>query len=877
MAKSALRCAGKYVRGSGVEDAFIETQIFGPKTLESVLAGGHYYRSFCGLMMLNEAIDRLKLEGFWSKHSSEQFQGALTKLSDLKIAVSCKQTVLSRETMKKLLGDSEVKNLIDAVKCFDEKCASESEQCKFWYNFQHIMNVIKDLIRADRDGDFLLSIKSIQSLCPIFLGCDAIHYLRYGSFYVETLKSLQHEHPDLYSSFLKGDFVVKTSRGRFNAVAVDMKLEQTIQRSAKSVGGIIGRSKAVDYVTEWSIIYHDVLGITNMFRDLTGADTGGNTETFPHHQLRQSKISEININVSKLEEFIRSRGNPYLCQEADRNLKNFVTQIEAEEEIVQAHCSFPENAEEQYEEFRRAIFVDKTRLLSDKIAKFRLKPINFIASENSNTLSKKDIKKDEKMTRRAIKTLLIAKEKTNDLELVLKHDITTYNCLFDGSEMTKTNKSQLISELKAYLIPEDYTFDSYLHHVFVVVDFMSYFRSQMITAYGPDDTFGSIMTPILVKALRKYPGVTVHFIFDSYAKISLKGIERERRANQGVIHLSKIESNTPIPQQINKFWSSDSNKVLLQKFAKDVLLDLAKTLSVTVVTSGVCDDLPTSATIYSCDEDSYSFIPELQFNYEEADWRIIPHLQWNSSCFPSVKSSLVVSNDSDVLVLLVHYFEELNQNGLEQLWLEIGTGSNKVLLPVHILCQKLGKDQCRNLLKVHLGTGCDYLSKLGTKKSALAVQPANYLDTFGVSDSLDEYQLGQAEKFLVKVYGKNSLGTETTFDELRLKIWKRTGSVYDLPCTSHSIRFGHIPRWWFLYKKMSSFLTPGRYDYLHPDDYGWEVSNDELIPRKFLNLLPDELVSICNCTTGCTNNRCRCLKNGFPCTNFCMCCNCENV
>ena len=51
MTKSALKCAGKHIRGSGAEDAFIETQIFGPKTLESVLNDGHYYRSFCGLSM----------------------------------------------------------------------------------------------------------------------------------------------------------------------------------------------------------------------------------------------------------------------------------------------------------------------------------------------------------------------------------------------------------------------------------------------------------------------------------------------------------------------------------------------------------------------------------------------------------------------------------------------------------------------------------------------------------------------------------------------------------------------------------------------------------------------------------------------------------
>ena len=164
---------------------------------------------------------------------------------------------------------------------------------------------------------------------------------------------------------MKGDFVIKTSKGPFNAVAVDMKLEQTIQRSAKSVGGIIGRSKAVDYVTEWSIIYHDVLGITNWFRELTGADTGGNTETRLHHEMKKSKIDEVSTSVSMLAEFIRIRGNPFQCQQGDEKLKNFVTQIEAEKEVAKAHCSSLSDTQKEYAEFRKATYIDKTRLMSD--------------------------------------------------------------------------------------------------------------------------------------------------------------------------------------------------------------------------------------------------------------------------------------------------------------------------------------------------------------------------------------------------------------------------------------------------------------------------------------------------------------------------------
>lgn len=186
------------------------------------------------------------MEAFWAKHSQEIFSSALNKISKLKSSVSKKKSLSSQKLLKELPADEDVKSLHAAIRLFDETCASQSEQCQFWKNFRHIIEVIKNLVRADRDGDFLLSVKSIQQLCPIFLGADAIHYLRYASFFLKTLKSLKRDNPDLYSAFLRGDFVIKTSTGHFNAVAVHMKLKQTIQISAKSVGGIIGRSKAVD-------------------------------------------------------------------------------------------------------------------------------------------------------------------------------------------------------------------------------------------------------------------------------------------------------------------------------------------------------------------------------------------------------------------------------------------------------------------------------------------------------------------------------------------------------------------------------------------------------------------------------------------------------
>ena len=70
-------------------------------------------------------------------------------------------------------------------------------------------------------------------------------------------------------------------------------------------------------MNEWTLIYHELLDITNIYRHITSADKGGNTETVPHHQLQKSKILEINEYVEILTSSIRAHGNFYSCNDND--------------------------------------------------------------------------------------------------------------------------------------------------------------------------------------------------------------------------------------------------------------------------------------------------------------------------------------------------------------------------------------------------------------------------------------------------------------------------------------------------------------------------------------------------------------------------------
>ena len=69
---------------------------------------------------------------------------------------------------------------------------------------------------------------------------------------MKHFKSLPQTHPYLYEKFSCGNFVVKTSKGGYNGVAADMKLEQRIKRLGKSTHGIIGQTHLLQYVTDIS-------------------------------------------------------------------------------------------------------------------------------------------------------------------------------------------------------------------------------------------------------------------------------------------------------------------------------------------------------------------------------------------------------------------------------------------------------------------------------------------------------------------------------------------------------------------------------------------------------------------------------------------------
>ena len=215
-----------------------------------------------------------------------------------------------------------------------------------------------------------------------------------------------------------------------------------------------------------------------------------------------------------------------------------------------------------------------------------------------------------------------------------------------------------------------------------------------------------------------------HIVFDSYIEGSLKGLERKSRTKSGAIHLARKNENTPVLEQMKQFWNSERNKIIIQNFSIKYLAKLAMETGVNITFSGVIDnDTCTAGNYVDGQSKTSTRIPELALNLEEADMRIIPHIVWHLQRFKDSSEIIVESNDTDVVILLLFYIENFKQYGLEKLWIHFGKQKTKSYIPLHEIYEKFGADYCRSLLKCHIGTGCDYLSKVGTKKSAINAEP----------------------------------------------------------------------------------------------------------------------------------------------------------
>ena len=184
---------------------------------------------------------------------------------------------------------------------------------------------------------------------------------------------------------------------------------------------------------------------------------------------------------------------------------------------------------------------------------------------------------------------------------------------------------------------------------------------------------------------------------------------------------------------------------------------------------------------------------------------------------------------------------------------------------------QLGDEFCKVVVKVHILSGDDGLSKIGTKYAALSHDPVKYLSSFGESEDLCDDEVWLVEEYLTKVWaGANSSNTFRTFSKLRLHEYTSTKDakpLEELAPTSSSI-LGHISRAHAATRDVVTLLDRD-YQRSNPLINKWHRDSGVLVPDMCLNPLPEKRLVTCKCQGKCTSKICSCKEANEKCTAFC--------
>ena len=307
---------------------------------------------------------------FWHDKDKSAYP-VLTQLRALQTTLAAKQRC--PEQFDALIG--QLDELRHDFREFEKQCEAKSEICQFFGVWLKLVAVVTNAIASGREGNWGLHAASVDDSMPIFAECDCINYLRHGSWYLEQIKVLEFTHPELYSRFSIGQWVVEDRPGWFCAVGGDMKVEQTIQRVSKGPWGhyVVGATRHASAVAEFEFLFHEIGSIANLLNFLTTNHPMNHTECHLQHALSITRRHTFNQNVVKLLDFVLERQNPYsVTAKVVLPLHNVLTKLAVDKVVAARLLMRVDNGERVYRSYRQERLVEKLKKMSMTISKRKL-------------------------------------------------------------------------------------------------------------------------------------------------------------------------------------------------------------------------------------------------------------------------------------------------------------------------------------------------------------------------------------------------------------------------------------------------------------------------------------------------------------------------
>ena len=300
---------GKKMRCSGLEEVLIESGICASGSIEQVLTGKHYNRALRVHKVVYEALERILLQVYESLHGCLFDEQGVTTLDHL-AKNPCKDNLLA------CLASESCNKSLDRYDEFKEtvRQGALGKTAQFWLSYMEKVGLILQFQRATKENCLTLHLASLQRMCSLFFSFDHPNYARYSAFYLLNMLNLEKTHPGAEDLLKNNGFSVNRSDVPSSRNAVDITIEQTINRHAKSHSGNVGFSRNRSAYYRWCRTRLARTSYLQATKERANVDT---LESTSDKEVRSSQILKSEEDMCCVMEAINNFINPFTIEDKD--------------------------------------------------------------------------------------------------------------------------------------------------------------------------------------------------------------------------------------------------------------------------------------------------------------------------------------------------------------------------------------------------------------------------------------------------------------------------------------------------------------------------------------------------------------------------------
>eukprot|EP00794_Sanderia_malayensis_P014842 gene14842-biopygen11931 len=820
--KENFAVLGKIVCGSGIEDVIFQADVCSSGSLNGVLSGSHYNRAWTVHGAMSEALERLLFERY------------------------CVQTGTNiPEVYNKIANDSDYyEDTIFSNDRFLVKYEEFKEEIRdgkhgitpqFWLSlYIDLMEMQQLAHQAVQENNLDLRVFCWKFFLPFYFALDKQNYARYGSHYVAVLERIENLYPGLKDLLKDKGISVQAQEVYPHRVAVDQRGEQTLNREAKTTGGIKNFAASSSGILKWILNRAEQAKNTNALLSMAEVEASSTL----YKPLRPSQVLKTEKFVTNIVKILKEEYlNPFDPNLEKNKLWNLSSGIPTPTTVAENMMHLQQIGKDTYASFRENRIEKADINFHSPIKRTNAKL--FRSTNRKVTVTSSNQSKSIEANRNVLGILLAISgrnERAIDFDAALCFPLCPVPLSLanaDGSRRI-TTKSKLQNVLMKYcekeLLHPRESQPSRQNTSTYIIDLMAAIR----TLTSIPETYEELTW----KFLKSLPTgfFRVDIVADTYRPISLKAGERNKRGSSEKIIIKSPKSK--IPRNFSEFLKNGKNKQrlieLMLETVKDNRIQALNMLCCTELFFSIENQCCKFTLSCACREEA------LSSNQEEADTKIALHCCHALDRYPS-KYVVVRSPSADIDILVILLSIMTSQT---YVYLDFGTGIHRkgmILSDIEI-------DECKksSLIGFHAFTGNDYVSSFFRKGKAACWKVVNNnekcvatFNSLGSSWNITEETMNGIEEYVCLLYGFRQRNVNAVRKKIFEKKFIQQNKVIDIsllpPCFAslrlHTLRANVIARIW---KQADQAIIE------LPDlaQHGWDAMNEiKWIDRAF----PDEI------------------------------------